>query len=141
MTAARQQVVAEALSWLGTPYHHRGAIKGVGVDCAQILVEVYSSVGLIERIDVGNYPKDWHLHRDEERYINWMKQHARKVDKPQAGDIALFKFGRTTSHSAIVIDDHTLLHAYFDSGVVLAEFDAAELKGRLTGYWSLWSNE
>ena len=24
--------VAEALTWLGTPYHHQGRVKGVGVD-------------------------------------------------------------------------------------------------------------
>ncbi len=26
------QAVAEALIWLGTPYHHQGRVKGVGVD-------------------------------------------------------------------------------------------------------------
>ena len=32
--ALRERVVAEALSWLGTPYAHRQRLKGVGVDCA-----------------------------------------------------------------------------------------------------------
>ena len=43
----RQSIVAEALSWEGTPYHHHGRIKGVGVDCAMILAEVYHAVGLL----------------------------------------------------------------------------------------------
>ena len=31
-----QLAVAEALTWLGTPYHHQGRVKGVGVDCRSI---------------------------------------------------------------------------------------------------------
>lgn len=30
------EAVTEALTWLGTPYHHQGRIKGVGVDCRSI---------------------------------------------------------------------------------------------------------
>lgn len=33
--------VAEALTWLGTPYHQQGRVKGVGVDCGTLLCEVY----------------------------------------------------------------------------------------------------
>ena len=32
----RARIVAEAMTWLGTPYHHRGKLKGIGVDCAQL---------------------------------------------------------------------------------------------------------
>lgn len=35
----RAAVIAEAESWLSTPYHHEARIKGHGVDCAQILDE------------------------------------------------------------------------------------------------------
>jgi cell wall-associated NlpC family hydrolase len=30
----RAAVVAEARSWLGTPFHHQGRVKAAGVDCA-----------------------------------------------------------------------------------------------------------
>lgn len=36
------QAVAEAITWLGTPYHHQGRVKGVGVDCGTLLCEVYA---------------------------------------------------------------------------------------------------
>ena len=29
----RENLVAEALTWLGTPYHHAGRVKGGGTDC------------------------------------------------------------------------------------------------------------
>ncbi|WP_436904878.1 hypothetical protein [Acinetobacter johnsonii] len=36
-----QLAVQEALTWLGTPYHHQGRVKDVGVDCGTLLCEVY----------------------------------------------------------------------------------------------------
>ena len=36
----RQRVVAEAETWLRTPYHHMGRIKGGGIDCPTLLAEV-----------------------------------------------------------------------------------------------------
>lgn len=30
----RARFVATALSYVGTPYHHHGRLKGIGVDCA-----------------------------------------------------------------------------------------------------------
>ena len=35
----RETIIAEARAWIGTPYHHQAALKGVGCDClGQILV-------------------------------------------------------------------------------------------------------
>ena len=41
MIAWQERVRSEALTWLGTPYHHQGRVKGVGVDCGQILIAIY----------------------------------------------------------------------------------------------------
>ena len=65
----RQRVVAEAETWLRTPYHHMGRIKGGGTDCLMLLAEVYEAAGVIPHIDVPFYPPDWNLHRDAERYL------------------------------------------------------------------------
>jgi cell wall-associated NlpC family hydrolase len=138
--STREAAVAEAMTWLGTPYHHMAAVKGAGVDCAQILIEVFSVIGKVPRIDVGWYPHDWHFHRSEEKYLGWIEQYAHQVETPKPGDIALYKFGRTVSHSAIVIDYPNVIHAYVGQGVILSDGESAELKGRLDSFWSLWSD-
>ena len=66
----RTQVVAEAETWLRTPYHHMGRVKGAGTDCLMLLAEVFESAGVISRVEVPFYPPDWHLHRDAERYLD-----------------------------------------------------------------------
>src|SRR5208283_4197991 len=92
----RQAVVAEAMTWLGTPFHHHQAVKGAGVDCALFLYSVYRGVGLIPEIKIEDYSPQWHLHKDEERYMNWVLQFAARVENAtfKPGDGALFRFGR-----------------------------------------------
>jgi cell wall-associated NlpC family hydrolase len=33
MSFTREAVIAEARTWLGTPWHHQASLKGVGCDC------------------------------------------------------------------------------------------------------------
>lgn len=137
----RERVIKEAKTWLGTPYHHQAAIKGAGVDCAQILVEVYAAVGVVDKIDVGDYPHDWHLHRSEEKYLWWVEKYCSRIEEPSMGDIALFTFGRCVSHAAIIISwPDELIHSYIRQGVVLASANDAELRGRIHSFWTPFKN-
>jgi cell wall-associated NlpC family hydrolase len=140
----RESVVSYAKSWLGTPYHHHARIKGVGVDCAQILAAVYEEAGIIPHTELGDYPCEWHYHHDEERYIDWLiKGGARRLDsgnEPQAGDIGVWRFGRTFSHGGIVIEGGKrplILHAYIQRGVVLSYVDEEPISGRTSQFWSI----
>jgi cell wall-associated NlpC family hydrolase len=139
----RETIVRVAKSWLGTPYHHRAKIKGVGTDCGQILIAVFAEAGLIKDFDPGNYPGDWMLHRDEERYLGTIETYAKRITRdPLPGDIALFKYGRCISHGAIVTDYPEIIHAYKPSGcVILDNIETNEdLGNRLVGYWSVLEN-
>ena len=53
-------VVEEALSWIGTPYHHQGSVKGVGADCLGLVRGVFREVYGFdpEGVDL-NYAPDW----------------------------------------------------------------------------------
>lgn len=145
----RQAVVDEALSWLGTPYHHHGRVKGEkgGVDCLMLLAEIFERVGLVDRVDPGNYARDWHTCRSEELYMQGlMRFTTRRPDDelPQLGDIALFRFGRTFSHGAIVVETSSrlrnvsLVHSYINRGVIRGRIGEEPLAGRLCQIWSFW---
>ena len=107
----RAAVVREALTWVGTPYYNLGDVKGAGVDCCMLLVRAWVDSGLIEPFDPRPYPIQWHLHQDEERYLNWLQMCAVEVETPQVGDIVVWRFGRCFSHSAIMVTPRMVVHA------------------------------
>jgi len=132
----RERIVAEARAWLNTPYHHAADVKGAGVDCAMLLVRVYHVAGLIPAIDPRPYPADWMMHRDEERYLGWVKKYADPVTEPLPGDVVLYKVGRCFAHGAIVLAWPDVIHAFRDEGgVVLGRFDSGRLAGRERQLW------
>jgi NlpC/P60 family putative phage cell wall peptidase len=132
-------VLAEARSWLGTPFHHAAMVKGKrgGVDCAHFLIGVYSAVGRIEAFEPERYPPDWHFHRDAERFLGSVQRYAERVEAGAPADVAMFRFGRCASHAAIVLDWPLVIHAYFRQGVVITDATGAELAGRLHSFWRL----
>lgn len=135
----RAAVVAEAESWLRTPYHHRANVKGGGVDCAWLLIEVFAATGMIERFDPGEYPLDWMMHRDDERYLGWVERHACEVLTPLPGDIAVWRFGRTFSHGAIVTEWPFVIHAHRrERMVVRGDATQGELGMRERRFYSLF---
>lgn len=144
----RARVVAEALTWTGTPWHHQGRVKGAGVDCGMFLAEVFERAGVIPHVDPGDYPPDWNLHRSEERYLGWVEKFAQRLPEgaaPRPGDIALFKFGRCVNHGAIVTSWPQIIHSQLNRGVPLGVMldDAEnnqELAPRLVGFWSMWAH-
>ena len=127
----RLQVIAEAETWLQTPYHHMGRVKGSGTDCLMLLAEVFETARVVPHVDVPFYPPDWHLHHDAERYLDGVTRYAREVvGPPEAGDVAVFRFGRCFAHGAIVVSWPRLIHAWWDAGVVYADAHQPPLIGR-----------
>lgn len=130
----REKVCAAAQSWVGTPYHHMGAIKGAGADCGMTLIRSFAEAGCIEDYTPAPYAPEWCLHRDEERYLEEIQRHLVEIDvqgghpklmdrvkagwQGQMGDVLVFKVGRTFSHGAIVTRWPNVVHAYFPSGMV-----------------------
>jgi len=126
----REKVIAEAHSFLGTRYHHMGRIKirrdadGAitepgGVDCAQFPFLVYRNAGAIPDKPMEYYPPDWFAHRDGERYLAEVLEHADEVEEPGPADLVLWKIGRAFAHGAIVTLWPTIIHASMEDGMVL----------------------
>jgi cell wall-associated NlpC family hydrolase len=142
----REAVVAEARSWIRTPYHHHARIKGAGVDCAMLPVAVYSACGLMPPDqDFGAYPTQWHLHHDEEVYLGIVLSYAREIGgPPQPGDFTLWRFGRAFSHGGIVTAWPRVVHSYIGRGVyeedtaIGADFLLKDGSPRLRRFFTLW---
>jgi hypothetical protein len=75
----RATVVAEAKTWLGTPFRDQADVKGGGVDCAMLLVRVFVDTGIVAPLDPRPYPTQWHLHQSEERFIKVIERFGAEV--------------------------------------------------------------
>ena len=132
-TEQRSNIVRAAKEWLGTPYHHHARIKHAGADCAMFPLAVYQECGVLPReYRPPQYSVQWHLHRSEELYLNEIGRFVMVIDgPPQPADFVVFRFGRTYSHGAIVVDWPIVIHAYIPHGVLLSDaLHDGELLGR-----------
>jgi cell wall-associated NlpC family hydrolase len=138
----RVAVVAEAKSWIGTPYVSNAMVKGKrgGTDCAMLIVGIYANVGLIPKeFDPRPYPPQWHVHRNEEKYLSYVLQFCKETEgppgrHPKPGDFVMFKVGHVFAHGGIIISWPTIIHAIGNS-FVLSE----DVSKNTTGKRALWS--
>jgi len=117
----RARIVAEAKTWIGTPYVSCGDVKGAGVDCAMLLIRVYQTDGTVDPdYDPRPYSMQWFLHRGNALYLNGIIKHCHQImeGELQPADIAMYNFGRHAAHGAIVVDGEYIIHAYRPGGVV-----------------------
>jgi cell wall-associated NlpC family hydrolase len=122
----RQQVIDQARTWLDTPFHHQGRVKGVGVDCVGLVIGVAKELGLSD-FDTTNYSR----YPDVEMMGMLLNKHLKQIDKNlvKPGDIIWLKVKRSPQHLAMVTDKG-IIHA---NGVVgkCVETDLDEATKRL----------
>ena len=136
INAQRQAVVAEAITWINTPFHHEAAVKGAGVDCAKLLYASYTATNMIPTFEIEHYPQDWHLHNNDERYLSYILNFAVEMPPeyvPQPGDVVIWKFARSYSHAAIVIDWPNIIHSYLNKTVNIDNIEQTK--------WLTWIGE
>jgi cell wall-associated NlpC family hydrolase len=134
----RAAIVELAHQWCRTPYRSGAMVRGAGTDCAMLLVAVYRTLGYLPPdFDPRPYSPQWHLHRNEEIYLNFARHFARELPAPSGpGDAVLFKIGRLFAHGGIITSWPNIIHARAPSPVY--EEDCSR---DVTGKHALWRAE
>jgi len=130
----RAAVVAEARTWLRTPWAHAADVRGAGVDCGMLLIRAFADSGVIPGLpDPRPYKRHWYLHRDDDRYLRFLRQFGTEFagTPPQTGDVVAWKTGKTYGHAAIVTRWPAVIHAFWPDRMVV-ESDV-EAQGPLAG--------
>lgn len=116
-------IVAEARSWIGTPYRHQASLRGVGCDCLGLVRGVWRALHGEEPERMPAYSRDWAEASLHETLAEAGARHLLPVsrDAMQAGDVLLFRWrtGLVAKHAAILTDDGTMIHAH--DGAAVAE--------------------
>lgn len=125
------RVVAEARSWIGTPYLHQASARGAGADCLGLLRGVWRAVYGAEPESVPPYTADWAEPSGAE--VLWRAALRHLVQKTLAdmsvGDVLLFRMreGSIAKHLGIAARlgaTPSFVHAYSGHGVVESPLSA-----------------
>lgn len=116
----RAQVVAEARSWIGTPFVHQASLKGIGCDCIGLVCGV--------AIECGFWPADIWSTPEAKPYVGYgrcpdgrliagCRQYLDAIPfaEAAAGDVLALRVGdKHAQHIGIVteLDPLTMLHSY-----------------------------
>ncbi len=111
----RAAVLAAARGWIGTPYRHQQARRGVGADCIGLVRGIWRDVYGAEPERPGAYTADWGDMTGEEPLIAAARRHCREIAVGEAlpGDLILFRWRRhlPAKHAGIVTATG-FIHAY-----------------------------
>lgn len=102
-------IVAQARTWLGTPFHHQARLKGKGCDCLGLIVGVVDELGLEDRngMRLAAYDEVTYSKEPDGAYlIHKLTGLLEEVPiaEARAGDLALFKVRENPQHLAILSD-------------------------------------
>jgi len=128
MPITPEQIVAQARTWLKTPFHHQGRLKHKGVDCIGLIVGVMNELELsddtgrfLSSYDVSGYsvtPDGYSLKAALDKHFQIVP-----IDEICPADILLFRFNKNPQHVAFVTDRADgaigILHCYSTSNYVV----------------------
>lgn len=139
---SRARIVAEARSWIGTPYIHRASLKGAGCDCLGLVRGVWRAVYGAEPEALPAYAADWAEATGEERLAGAGMRHLVPVaiGDIRPGDVMLFRWRAhlPAKHAAILTDTPgpdgpaRMIHAH--DGAAVAEVHLAPWWRRRLAY-------
>lgn len=118
-------IVAEARSWIGTPYRHQASLKGVGCDCLGLLRGVWRGVMGVEPELPPPYSPDW-AEAGADTLVAAARRHLVPVDClfVEPGDVLLFRWRESlpAKHCAIATSAKTIVHAHDGASVAEVAF-------------------
>lgn len=127
---ARQALLAEARTWIGTPYQHQASAKGAGCDCLGLVRGVWRAFYGAEPEVAPPYTPDWAERSGEETLLLAARRYLSEIELSAAapGDVLLFRMDARSpaKHAAIVDENNGLIHAYWGRAVV---------RSRLAPWW------
>jgi len=129
--AFEARILAEARSWIGTPYRHQASVKGAGTDCLGLLRGIWRTIHGAEPEAVPPYTEDWaEPGRQEVLFAaadRWLVRKPLVAATP--ADVLLFRMrdGSIAKHLGLAAEvgaEASFVHAYSGHGVIESPLSA-----------------
>lgn len=109
-----ERILAEARTWLGTPFLHGASLKGKGCDCVGFVVGVWRACGY-ELPDIPPYTSDWPYQSGDPLLLQAQRYLTLKEPTAwSAGDVLFFRWRphEPVGHVALASSTSTMIHAH-----------------------------
>lgn len=142
ISAVGWAIVQEARSWVGTPFHHQAAVKGLGCDCAGLVRGVGVACGVVDLPDHvwaphANYariPRPEIMERGMRAFLIEIP-----LDKVRVGDVIWMQWRKDLPMHVGIVAVHlgrvTLIHSTSEVGKVVEHGLTAEWCTRVASAW------
>jgi NlpC/P60 family putative phage cell wall peptidase len=111
----RARVVAEARTWIGTPYHHQASLRGIGTDCIGLVLAVCRTFDIGHDGVLPAYSRDWAEATGTETLLAAAHRHLVSVSPSAAlpGDVLIFRYRAhaVAKHAGFLATSSTFIHA------------------------------
>ena len=111
----RDDIVAAARGWIGTPYLHQASLKGIGTDCLGLVRGVWREVMGAEPEAPPAYQPGWAEMGGGEAMAEAARRHLVEIPCTdyRAGDVLLFRWRPQlpAKHAGIAVSPDAMVHA------------------------------
>lgn len=122
----RSDALAEARTWIGTPYRHQASCKGAGTDCLGLIRGIWRALYGREPVAIPPYTPDWSEPSRDEVLMRTATALLTRVERTDPGDVLLFRMRDkgVAKHLGVLATSETFIHAYSGHGVVESSLSA-----------------
>jgi NlpC/P60 family putative phage cell wall peptidase len=131
--------LAEAATWIGTPYRHQASRKGVGCDCLGLVRGVWRAIYGNEPEALAPYSADWAESGKSDPLLEAACRHfcESSVAAMEPGDVILFRWKplHAAKHVGILSGSDQFIHAYQGHSVMRSAL-VPQWRNRIAGAFS-----
>ena len=110
----RDDLVAEARRWLGTPFRWQASVRGVGCDCKGLLAGIARELHMPEARSLAAMAHSYPHNFNPDELLTGLRETLRETDNPKAGDVIAIEIGTVPGprHLGILTGDGRMIHCY-----------------------------
>jgi cell wall-associated NlpC family hydrolase len=114
----QERLLYHAAQWLGTPFVPHARIRGAGVDCVNLVAQIYLACGFLKDFRQPDYTVQEGKHLEHSKLVAWLESSGHfmrlSILDPKlstAGDALCFRFRqRVAHHVGLKLYDDKFIH-------------------------------
>jgi cell wall-associated NlpC family hydrolase len=109
----QERLLYHAGQWVGTPFVAHAGVRGAGVDCVNLVAQIYIACEFLNEFRPPAYAMDGGKHNERSQLIRWIEDSHKfaRVQTPAPGDTLCFLWrGQSEHHAGLMLHGDDFMH-------------------------------